>query len=401
MSQIQTLINSHKEDWALDQEYYKNPEIFTIERERIFFDSWIFIGHESQINKKGDFFIYELLNEEIIIVRGKDMKIRAFFNVCRHRGSRICLEDKGNIKRLTCPYHAWSYNLEGNLQGAKSLPKDIEKQSLSLHKCGLEVIGGMLFVNLSDNPESLDNLKRDLEEPFALFGFENLKIAAHKNYPIEANWKLAVENYQECYHCAPSHPEYSLSHTLKIEGEPGFNKAQERMMSNLEACGLKDIEINKDFNRKDPDQEQYAYSRYALFEGYLTGSKNGKPVAPLIGKISEYNQGCSDFNLGPVSFFLAYCDYIVGYVFTPTSQENCQCDVYWMVNEEAEEGKDYDKEKLTWLWDVTTYADEEIIINNQKGVNSIKYQPGPYTDKERSTRRFIKWYLDELQNAIS
>ena len=133
MSQIQTLINSHKEDWALDQEYYKNPEIFTIERDRIFFDSWIFIGHESQINKKGDFFIYELLNEEIIIVRGKDMKIRAFFNVCRHRGSRICLEDKGNIKRLTCPYHAWSYNLEGNLQGAKSLPKDIEKQSLSLH----------------------------------------------------------------------------------------------------------------------------------------------------------------------------------------------------------------------------------------------------------------------------
>ena len=243
MSQIQTLINSHKEDWALDLEYYKNPELFTIERERIFFDSWIFIGHESQINKKGDFFIYELLNEEIIIVRGKDMKIRAFFNVCRHRGSRICLEDKGNIKRLTCPYHAWSYNLEGNLQGAKSLPKDIEKQSLSLHKCGLEVIGGMLFVNLSDNPESLDNLKRDLEEPFALFGFENLKIAAHKNYPIEANWKLAVENYQECYHCAPSHPEYSLSHTLKIEGEPGFNKAQERMMSNLEACGLKDIEI--------------------------------------------------------------------------------------------------------------------------------------------------------------
>ena len=72
-----------------------------------------------------------------------------------------------------------------------------------------------------------------------------------------------------------------------------------------------------------------------------------------------------------------------------------------MVNEEAEEGKDYDKEKLTWLWDVTTYADEEIIINNQKGVNSIKYQPGPYTDKERSTWRFIKWYLDELQNAIS
>ena len=112
--------------------------------------------------------------------------------------------------------------------------------------------------------------------------------------------------------------------------------------------------------------------------------------------MKEFNQGCSDFNIGPVSYFLAYCDHVVGYVFTPMSLGQCQCDIYWLVNKDAEEGKDYDKEKLIWLWDVTTYADETIIVNNQKGVNSIKYQSGPYTDKEQSTRRFIKWYLDEL-----
>ena len=234
-----------------------------------------------------------------------------------------------------------------------------------------------------------------------MFGFEDLKVAAHKNYPIASNWKLAVENYQECYHCAPAHPEYSLSHSLKIEDEPGFDEAQEKMMKDLESCGLKEFEVNKDFSNKDPNQEQYAYSRYALFDGYMTGSKDGKPLAPLLGDIKEFNQGCSDFNIGPVSYFLAYCDHVVGYIFTPISQNQCQCDIYWLVNKDAEEGKDYDKEKLMWLWDVTTYADETIIVNNQKGVNSIKYQSGPYTDKEQSTRRFIKWYLSELKSHAS
>ena len=398
MNSIKELLNHQQEDWSLDQRFYKDMSIFDLEKHNIFYNSWIFIGHESQIPNKGDFFVYKLLDEEIIVLRNKENKVKAFFNVCRHRGSRVCLEEKGNTSRFTCPYHSWTYNLDGKLLAAKSLREGIEKSELGLHPCNIESASGMLLINLSDNPESLKNLQSDLKEPFEMFGFKDLKVAAHKNYPIASNWKLAVENYQECYHCGPAHPEYSLSHSLKIEDEPGFDEAQEKMMSNLESCGLKDIEVNKDFSNKDPDQEQYAYSRYALFDGYMTGSKDGKPLAPLLGGIKEFNQGCSDFNIGPVSYFLAYCDHIVGYIFTPTSQDQCQCDIYWLVNKDAEENKDYDKEKLMWLWDVTTYADETIIVNNQKGVNSIKYQSGPYTDKELSTRRFIKWYLSELKS---
>ena len=398
MNTIKELLNNQKEDWSLDQRFYKDASIFDLEKHNIFYNSWIFIGHESQIPNKGDFFVYKLLDEEIIILRNKENKVKAFFNVCRHRGSRVCLEEKGNTSRFTCPYHSWTYNLDGKLLAAKSLREGINKSELGLHSCNIESASGMLLINLSDNPQSLKNLQSDLKEPFKMFGFNDLKVAAHKNYPIASNWKLAVENYQECYHCGPAHPEYSLSHSLKIEDEPGFDEAQEKMMNNLESCGLKDIEVNKDFSNKDPDQEQYAYSRYALFDGYMTGSKDGKPLAPLLGDIKEFNQGCSDFNIGPVSYFLAYCDHIVGYIFTPTSQDQCQCDIYWLVNKDAEENKDYDKEKLMWLWDVTTYADETIIVNNQKGVNSIKYQPGPYTNKEQSTRRFIKWYLSELKS---
>ena len=398
MNTIRELLNNQQEDWSLDQKFYKDTSIFDLEKHNIFYNSWIFIGHESQIPNKGDFFVYKLLDEEIIVLRNKENKVKAFFNVCRHRGSRVCLEEKGNTSRFSCPYHSWTYNLDGKLLAAKSLREGIDKSKLGLHPCNIESTSGMLLINLSDNPQSLKNLQSDLKEPFEMFGFKDLKVAAHKNYPIASNWKLAVENYQECYHCAPAHPEYSLSHSLKIEDEPGFDEAQEKMMNNLESCGLKDIEVNKDFSNKDPDQEQYAYSRYALFDGYMTGSKDGKPLAPLLGDIKEFNQGCSDFNIGPVSYFLAYCDHIVGYIFTPTSQDQCQCDIYWLVNKDAEENKDYDKEKLMWLWDVTTYADETIIVNNQKGVNSIKYQSGPYTDKEQSTRRFIKWYLSELKS---
>ena len=398
MNTIKELLNNQQEDWSLDQKFYKDTSIFDLEKHNIFYNSWIFIGHESQIPNKGDFFVYKLLDEEIIVLRNKENKEKAFFNVCRHRGSRVCLEEKGNTSRFSCPYHSWTYNLDGKLLAAKSLREGIDKSKLGLHPCNIESASGMLLINLSDNPQSLKNLQSDLKEPFEMFGFKDLKVAAHKNYPIASNWKLAVENYQECYHCAPAHPEYSLSHSLKIEDEPGFDEAQEKMMNNLESCGLKDIEVNKDFSNKDPDQEQYAYSRYALFDGYMTGSKDGKPLAPLLGNIREFNQGCSDFNIGPVSYFLAYCDHIVGYIFTPTSQDQCQCDIYWLVNKDAEENKDYDKEKLMWLWDVTTYADETIIVNNQKGVNSIKYQSGPYTDKEQSTRRFIKWYLSELKS---
>ena len=398
MNTIKELLNNQQEDWSLDQKFYKDTSIFDLEKHNIFYNSWIFIGHESQIPNKGDFFVYKLLDEEIIVLRNKENKVKAFFNVCRHRGSRVCLEEKGNTSRFSCPYHSWTYNLDGKLLAAKSLREGIDKSKLGLHPCNIESASGMLLINLSDNPQSLKNLQSDLKEPFKMFGFKDLKVAAHKNYPIASNWKLAVENYQECYHCAPAHPEYSLSHSLKIEDEPGFDEAQEKMMNNLESCGLKDIEVNKDFSNKDPDQEQYAYSRYALFDGYMTGSKDGKPLAPLLGDIKEFNQGCSDFNIGPVSYFLAYCDHIVGYIFTPTSQDQCQCDIYWLVNKDAKENKDYDKEKLMWLWDVTTYADETIIVNNQKGVNSIKYQSGPYTDKEQSTRRFIKWYLSELKS---
>jgi len=401
MEKLEQLINNQVKDWSLDQEFYKNKEIFDLEIEKIYMNSWLLAGHESQIPNTGDYFLFNLLSESVIIIRGKDGKVRAFMNVCRHRGSHVCLESQGNVNRLTCPYHAWTYNLEGALVAAKNLSADIDKNNLGLHNCSIDVIEGLIMINFSDNPTSLEMMKQEVSEPMQMFGMKNLKIAAHKNYSIEANWKLTVENYNECYHCAPAHPEYAKSHSLKYaESSKEYQSAQKPMIDSLAECGMKNYEISADYEDRIESQEQYAYHRYALFNGYVTGSENGQAIAPLIGTITNYNPGASDFSLGPVSFLLAYSDHVVAYVFTPVTHLTSQCDVYWMVDKDATEGKDYDLERLMWLWDVTTKADERIIANNQKGVNSRKYTSGPFSEKESTEKRFIRWYLNQLRETL-
>jgi Rieske 2Fe-2S family protein len=229
-----------------------------------------------------------------------------------------------------------------------------------------------------------------------MYDFENMKVAAHKNYQIKANWKVTLENYQECYHCAPSHPEYALMHTLKVD-EDKFDALQGKMLSRMDACGVKHMEIDQQFTLKEKGQEQYAYSRYALFEKYKTGSESGEPVAPLLGQLKGFDHGASDISIGPLTYYLAYNDHVVVYVFTPTGHETSQCDLYWLVRGDAIEGKDYNVEDLTWLWHVTILADERIITDNQNGINSKMYEPGPLAKMEYIIDRYADWYLDALE----
>ena len=381
--------------WSLARQYYKDPAIFDRELGTIIYNSWLFAGHDSQIPNVGDYFLFNLLDESAIVVRTSDGTVQAYFNVCLHRGSHICKEDSGNVKRFTCPYHAWSYSLDGALIGARGMPDSFDRSEIHLHACPIDIVDGLIFLNFSKQPTSLDNAKRDLAEPMAMYDFKNMKVAAHNTYPIAANWKVTLENYQECYHCAPSHPEYSLGHTLKVD-EDKFDDLQKPMMERMEECSIKHFEVDKQFDNQEEGQEQYAYSRYALFEKYKTGSKDGKPLAPLLGHIKGFDHGASDISIGPLTYFLAYNDHVVVYVFTPKSHETSACDIYWLVRSDAVEGKDYNAKDLTWLWDVTTLADERIIVDTQKGVNSHRYESGPLAKMEFLIEKFIRWYLKNL-----
>jgi Rieske 2Fe-2S family protein len=278
------------------------------------------------------------------------------------------------------------------------MPDDFRREEFGLHRLSLDEIHGLMFVCFSKDPPSLDAAKRDLAAPMAMFDFANLKVAASRVYPIAANWKLSIENYQECYHCAPAHPEYARMHTLMLDRKKR-PRVQAEMKSRMPGCGLR--EYTFDFSDTDaPEGEQgYAYSRTAMFEGYLTGSRNGRPLAPLLGDLKDYDGGASDFTFGPFSFLLAYSDHVVAYVFTPVDQGHCECRIYWLVRGDAVEGKDYDVDELVWLWDITTQADKKIIVDNWKGINSRFYRPGRFSGMEAAEQRWIQWVLHELRRA--
>ena len=395
---IREVIACQKPGRSLEQRFYTDPEIYALELENIVTRTWIFAGHQSQLAAAGDYFVLNVANESAIVVRNSDGEIKAFANVCRHRGSLVCLETSGNQRKFECPYHGWMYDTDGNLTAARNMPEDFDKTSYGLHKVPLEIIQGLIFVSFCDDPPSIEGIRRDMAEPMTMFDFEHLKVAAQKTYPINANWKLAVENYQECYHCATAHPEYAKMHTLMLH-EKKRQRVQSHMFERLGACGLKKIEIDHVDTKARSGEMGFGYSRSALFDGYKTGSRDGEPLAPLLGNLTGYDGGASDITFGPFSFLLAYSDHVVAYVFTPIDATNCQCEIYWMVRGDAVEGKDYDVGELMWLWNVTTLADVTIIANNWKGVNSKYYQPGPFADMEAVEQRFIDWVLQELRRA--
>jgi Rieske 2Fe-2S family protein len=396
---IEKLINRQKPGHALEQPFYVDPAIFEHELERVITRNWVLAGHQSELPEPGDFKVFGVADESAIIVRGSDGELNAFANVCRHRGSKVCLDRSGHVDKFMCPYHGWMYDIDGNLVAARSMDAGFDKSAYGLKRVSIDVIGGFILIAFSDDPPATDCAKRDLAEPMAMFDFDNLKVAAHKVYDIPANWKLAIENYQECYHCATAHPEYAQRHTLMVDWRKR-DRLQGKMKARMQSCGLQDLEIDPLDLDVPAGQLDYGYSRTALFEGYLTGSEDGQPLAPLLGQLTGFDGGASDFSLGGFSYLLVYSDHAVAYVFTPVDMNNCKCEIYWLVRSNAEEGKDYDVDQLTWLWDVTTEADKEIIVNNWRGLQSRYYQPGPFSAMERMEKMWVEWYLQQVGRPL-
>lgn len=391
---IKQLVDTQPQGYSLAQAFYKDPDVYQAEIKNIFLEHWLYAGHVSQIPSAGDYFTVEFDTESVIVLRTHSGEVKAHMNVCRHRGSRICLKQSGSQKSLTCPYHAWSYNLDGELISTRNMPDDFERSENSLHKVKVALLGGLIFVCLSENPPSLFSLRKDLEPTFALFGMNSMQLAQQKSYSIPANWKLAVENYQECYHCAPCHPEFAQIHAM-AKSPKVFQIAKENF-SQANQNSPKFITLNRYFDLAEKGQEGYQYDRNPLLRDAKSGSVGGHPVAPLLGTLKDYDGGASELMIGPLSYFLIYDDHMLAYRFLPVSVDECICDVSWFVNESAVQGKDYQLEQLTWLWDVTTQADKTIIKNNQKGVDSRFYQPGRLSEMESFQQSFLNWYMQTL-----
>ncbi len=386
-----------KPGYALPRAYYTDPAIFELDLERMLLRHWICAGHVSSLANVGDYFLVEIGRESAIVCRAGDGALHALLNVCRHRGSRVCVERSGTAAGggFTCPYHAWSYGLDGHLRVAREMPASFRREQFPLRSLSLQVLQGLIFISFASEPPALDDAARALAAAAGTHGWSTAKIAHRESYEIQANWKLAVENYMECYHCQPSHPEFARRH---VYARPAARAAdiERAARERSAALGIEIADIDAYGLKARSGQESIAVMRSALLDGHQSASADGALVAPLMGNFRVSDGSSTYFDVGPVSDFLAYPDHGLIYRFVPRSVERTEMEVLWLVHADAVAGRDYELSRLTWLWQVTSLEDKRIIERNQQGINSRFYEPGPYSLQEEYARRFVEWYLAEL-----
>ncbi len=395
-------IGEHKEGFALDNYFYRSHVAFEQELDKLVFKSWLCAGHVSQIPNAGDYFLYKIGEDEVIITNDhKSGEVKALLNICRHRGARVVEEETGNKRTFVCPYHGWVFETDGTLKAARHMEKKegFNCQDYHLKSAKVEVRWGLIFINFDQDAEEFSPSLSEIDHLMNPFHLDTAKIAHAKTYEVDANWKFVLENYLECYHCATSHRNYSKSHTLKDLYEVSESNNEAMWARSEQATGVPNLDkayysIYRD--AKHSGGCSYS-SRYALFDGYVTGSEDGKPVAPLMGDYKGYDGGAQDVQLGPLNFMLNYPDHCVLYRFTPRSLTKTDMEIVWFVKGDAQEGVDYDVDKVTWLWHYTTLEDEFIITRNSEGANSRFFEPGPYHPEfEEVSLQFVDWYLHEL-----
>jgi phenylpropionate dioxygenase-like ring-hydroxylating dioxygenase large terminal subunit len=406
-SVIAPLAARTRKGYSLDRRFYCDDEVFAADMDRVIGRKWIVAGHVDRIRRKGDYFLYKVGRESIIIIRSDESTINAFYNVCRHRGSLVCTEPSGRLSRLTCGYHAWTYGLDGALIAARLMPEDFSKQAHGLHRCHVRVFHGLIFINLSDEaPVDFDATFGDLAPYLDFHGLSDAKIAHAQSYPTGANWKLVVENFVECYHCVPAHPEFCSMHppeALVAFGagpSSGPPDAVEKYLPTVKAWERRAAAMGRPIGTVD-DGPESSHLRLLLQrtirEGYETETQDGRPASSLMGKRRDFDQGRMYLSFSPFTQLVATADFAVLFLFTPRSTLQTDVDLYWLVDGKASE---VDVKRMIWGWDETTKQDKTITENNQGGILSKRYQPGRYSDHELRVVTFQQWYLAQFGYTI-
>src|SRR5438552_10150861 len=194
---------------TLAQQYFVSPDVFEQEQEKIFSKQWVLVGHQSQVPKPGDYFVATVAGESLIVIRDSRFEIRGFYNVCRHRGTRLKEDACGHASAIQCPYHAWTYGLDGRLIGAPHMDEvpGFDKADYSLRAVNLALWEGFILINLDENAMRLEAWFAELMGKFSHWNMSILRTAKRVEYDVQANWKLMFENYSECYHCPGVHPQ--------------------------------------------------------------------------------------------------------------------------------------------------------------------------------------------------
>ncbi|MCE9616111.1 MAG: aromatic ring-hydroxylating dioxygenase subunit alpha [Lentisphaerae bacterium] len=386
-------IAGQRPGWTLEQYFYTAPDAFRLDLERIFMRHWLFAGALCRLPNRGDYVLYEVAGESIILLRGEGEAVHALFNVCRHRGSRILLEPCGHAERLMCPYHQWIYGQDGRLLEARLMAPDFDLNAFGLHRAQVKVLEGLIFICLAETPPDFGEVEADFGPYFRPYQFDRARIAHVERHVVPANWKLIAENFRECYHCDATHPEYCQAVSgARIHRNPRRGEIEADVEARWRA-----LELAVKHVRFVPGRRHHC-ARYPLTPGYASWSVDGKPVAPVMGAHRERSGSLVGAVLYPNFWSESATDYATTTRVTPVGPAQTEVEITWYVDGGAEPGRDYEVGAVTRVWSATAAQDMALCANNQAGVNSSRYQPGPYSPYELDYRcdHFDRWYLGEL-----
>lgn len=386
---------------------YTSHAAFLADCNAIFAKHWIAVGVECDVPEPGDVIAVDLGTSSIVIVRDDDMNINAFHNVCSHRGSRLVPQGRSVVGKLVCPYHQWTYDLDGTLALAPQMGVDFDRDLHHLKPVALQSVGGILYACLAENPpEDISELATIMAPRLAPYDLANAKIAFETEIIEDGNWKLTMENNRECYHCASNHPELSLSfHSADFGFDPDGLTPTEKDEADALAKAYRDQGKIWAAQGLDPTAIEHTV-------GYPTNFRTQRLIIAGLGESQTMDTraasaiplgnmtmaGSGDLHLwGINSWNHIMADHAVIFTAFPISADKTLVRTKWLVNKDAIEGEDYDLDHLTAVWKATNAEDAHLVAIAHQGVSSAGYRPGPYSPfTERALDEFTTWYVDRM-----
>ncbi len=401
---IAALLRADRKGHSLPQQLYVGDEAFRFDAEVMLPSVWLFACTVAHIKRPGDWYLFELAHNSVIVVRGRDGAVRAFFNSCRHRGSRICETQRGHAPRLMCPYHQWTYGLDGALIGARNMGPDFDKSDHGLTPVAVENIGGLIFLCLGDNPPPIGRVKTDVEAQIGLYDLEHCKVAVQDALIEDANWKLVMENNRECYHCDASHPELMgcLGNTGFGKGLPEDGNADAATEAHLVAKRAEWQALGIDHDLIEfPGHWWHRIARLPLANGATSQTLDGTVASTkLLGPFTAPESSSVSIWTEPNNWNHFCCDHVLTFSLTPLAADKTLLRTSWLVHEDAVEGVDYDVAKLTAVWRATNAQDSRLAALNHRGIMTDGYRPGPYAPEEKLVEHFKEFYVERGLAAL-
>ena len=378
---------------SLPQKHFVSPEVFAEEQKKIFSKQWLLVGHQNQLEKSGDFFLATITGESVIVTRDQRSQVRGFYNVCRHRGTRLKEDACGHTSAIQCPYHAWTYALDGRLIGAPHMDEvaGFDKADYSLHTANLALWEGFIFVNLADGgtrlrseatarqaPGDFISLERwfaPLAGEFSHWNMSILRPAKRIDYDVRANWKLMFENYSECYHCPGVHPMLS-----KVSP---YDSAENDLAEGPFLGGFMKINPGKSLSMSG--------NTCAL--PIRAGNKELATASPSGGGPDHDYQVVFYYSIFPNMLLSLHPEYVMVHQLWPQSPERTLIVCDWFFHPDAFTRKDFKPEDAIEFWDMTNKQDWHVCELSQQGIASRAYEPGPYSSREKIPAAWDEYYL--------